>query len=67
MKILQIEVSGKMASELEALVKAGWFANENEIAHLALIEFVRRHRFELLEQFQRDDIAWALKQKGVQA
>jgi len=30
---------------------------------LALVEFVRRHRFELMEQFQRDDIAWALTQK----
>jgi hypothetical protein len=29
------------------------------------LEFVRRHRLELLEQFQREDIAWALKQKGI--
>jgi hypothetical protein len=31
---------------------------------LALVEFMRRHRFALLEQFQRDDIAWALRHTG---
>jgi len=49
---------------LGALVKGGWFANENEIVRLALLEFARRNRFALIEQFQRDDIAWALQQKG---
>jgi hypothetical protein len=43
--------------------KAGWFANEGEIARLALAEFVQGYRFELQEQFQRDDILWALSLK----
>lgn len=49
---------------MEQLVKAGWFRSEEEAVRLALIEFLRRHRFELLERFQREDIEWALKQKG---
>jgi len=44
-------------------VKAGWFRTEEEAVRLALLEFVRRHRVELLERFQREDIAWALRQK----
>lgn len=64
MKSIQIELPDKLAQELDAMVKAGWFSNEAEVVHLALLEFVRRHRLELLEQFQREDIAWALKQKG---
>lgn len=63
MKVLQIELPDKIAAELEALVVGGWFTDEAEIIHLALLEFVRRHRFALLEQFQREDIAWALQQK----
>jgi len=31
------------------------------------MEFMRRDRLALLEQFQREDIAWALKQKGLAA
>ena len=42
----------------------GWFTSEDEIARLALAEFVNRQRFELQEQFQRDDIAGVLSQPG---
>lgn len=64
MKSIHIELPDKLAQELDAMVKAGWFSNEAEVMRLALLEFVRRHRLELLERFQREDIAWALKQKG---
>jgi len=46
------------------MVKTGWFSNKEEVVRLALLEFVRRHHLELLERFQREDIAWALKRKG---
>jgi Arc/MetJ-type ribon-helix-helix transcriptional regulator len=59
MKTLEIELPDALAEELEELVKAGWFTNENEIGRLALAEFVNRHRFKLQEHFQREDIAWA--------
>jgi Arc/MetJ-type ribon-helix-helix transcriptional regulator len=62
-KTFQIEVPEQLANEVEGLVRAGWFASEAEITRLALTEFVHRHRFELQEQFQRDDIRWALSSK----
>ncbi len=64
MRSLQVELPDKLAGEVAALVQAGWFRSEDELVRLALVEFVQRHRFELLEQFQREDIAWALQQKG---
>jgi len=64
MRVLQVELPGKIASEIDALIKGGWFTNETEIVRLALLEFVGRHRFELLEQFHRDDIDWAIQQKN---
>jgi Arc/MetJ-type ribon-helix-helix transcriptional regulator len=64
MKSVQIELSDKLAGELDRLVKAGWFRNADEVMRLAIIEFVRRYKFELMERFQREDIAWALGQKG---
>lgn len=63
MKILQVELPDKLAAELEALVRDGWFHSEAEIIRLALAEFMRRHSGALTEQFQQEDIAWALQQK----
>jgi Arc/MetJ-type ribon-helix-helix transcriptional regulator len=67
MKVIQVELPDKITTELEALVKDGWFTDETEIIRLAVMEFMRRDRLTLLEQFQREDIAWALKQKGLAA
>ncbi len=64
MKSIHVELPEKLAEELGRLVEAGWFRNEDEAVRLALLEFVRRHRFELLERFQREDIAWALREKS---
>ena len=63
MKSVRIDLPDKLALELDTLVRAGWFHNQDELVRMALMEFVRRYRFELLEQFQREDIAWALQQK----
>jgi len=65
MKTLEIEVPDALAAKLKGLVEDGWFASEGEIGRLALAQFIDRHRFELAERFQREDIAWALGQKGV--
>ena len=63
MKVVQVEMPDQMAVELGTLVKEGWFDDEPEILRLALMEFITSLRFALLEQFQREDIAWALQQK----
>ena len=63
MKTLQFELPEQMAKELERLVRGGWFASEAELARIALSEFLRRNQFQLQEQFQRDDIQWALNLK----
>lgn len=64
MKTIQIEIPEKLAAEIEAYVRTGWFGSEAEVIRAALLEFVRRNRVGLLERFMRDDIEWALKQKG---
>jgi Arc/MetJ-type ribon-helix-helix transcriptional regulator len=64
MKTLEIELPDALAAQVERLVSDGWFASEDEIGRLALVEFVGRHRLELQEEFQREDVAWALTQKG---
>lgn len=61
MKTIELKVPDGLADRLEELVEAGWFRDQGEIARLALAEFVSRHRFELQERFQREDIEWALR------
>jgi Arc/MetJ-type ribon-helix-helix transcriptional regulator len=63
MKSMRLELPDKLAEELNRLVKAGWFHDEEEAIRLAVAEFLRQHRPDLLEQFQREDIEWALQQK----
>jgi Arc/MetJ-type ribon-helix-helix transcriptional regulator len=63
MTSIQIELPDKLAEALDTMVQQGWFRSEEEVLLLALLEFLRRHRLELREQFQRDDIAWSLRQK----
>ncbi len=63
MKVLQIAVPEQLDTEMGELLQAGWFTDREEIVRLALVEFIRRYHFALLERFQREDIVWALQQK----
>jgi Arc/MetJ-type ribon-helix-helix transcriptional regulator len=62
MTSMQIELPDQLAGAIQRLVQNGWFQTEREIIRLALVEFIHRHQAELTEQFQREDIAWALAQ-----
>ena len=61
MKAVNVELPDKLAAEVEAYVRAGWFGSEAEVIRAAVTDFIRRHRVELLERFMREDIEWALK------
>ena len=60
MKTLQVELPDKLAAELVELVKAGWFRDEQELIRYVLTEFVHHNQLELTEQYQMEDIEWAL-------
>ncbi len=63
MKTLQVELPDEMALEVENAVEAGSFANAAEVVRASLREFISRRRFELMEQQQLQDVAWALRDK----
>jgi Arc/MetJ-type ribon-helix-helix transcriptional regulator len=65
MKSIQIELPDKLVEAVDMLIQQGWFHSEEEVLRFALLEFLRRQRLELHERFQRDDIAWALRQKDI--
>jgi len=63
MKMLQVELPDQMAHEITDAVETGKFENATEVVRAALREFISRHRFELMEQQQLKDVAWALNEK----
>ena len=63
MKTLQVELPDQMAHEVETAVETGKFENATEVVRAALREFISHRRFELMEQQQLQDIAWALNEK----
>jgi Arc/MetJ-type ribon-helix-helix transcriptional regulator len=63
MKRLEVDLPDKLAEEIDATVQEGWFSTHGELVRAALQDFVRRHRFALLERQQREDIAWAVGQR----
>lgn len=63
MKTLQVELPDEMAREVENAVEAGTFKNAAEVVRASLREFISRRRFELMEQQQLEDVAWALREK----
>jgi len=64
MKTLRVELPDDLVAHLEYVVEQGWFTGESEVIRLAVAEFLKSHRYALLEQHQREDIAWALQQKA---
>jgi Arc/MetJ-type ribon-helix-helix transcriptional regulator len=63
MRTLNLKVPDRLVEAMEELVQTGWFVDESEIVRQALSEFLQHHRLQLQEQFQRDDIRWALSIK----
>ena len=63
MKTICVELPDKLADALGIILGQGYFQSEEEAVRFALVEFVENWKPALLERFQREDIAWALKQK----
>ena len=63
MKTLQIQVPDQLAVEIDNVIRSGLFENADEVVRQAIREFVRASRYRLLEQQQREDIAWVLREK----
>jgi Arc/MetJ-type ribon-helix-helix transcriptional regulator len=59
MKKLTINLADEMESDVSAFVRAGFFRSERDVLSAALIEFLRRHRPDLEERYQLQDVAWA--------
>jgi len=65
MKSVTIDLPDNLAVAIESYVKSGFFNSELDVLLVAICEFVRRNRIDLMERFAREDIEWA-KSRGYQ-
>lgn len=64
MKTLQVELPDQMADEVKDAVETGKFVDAADVVRTALREFISHRRFELMEQQQLADVAWALNERS---
>ncbi len=60
MKAFETEVPDRVYDQIAALVKGGWFRDENEVFGEAIRRFLDSHQPEIMEEFIRNDVEWGL-------
>ncbi|MEK7326150.1 MAG: CopG family transcriptional regulator [Chloroflexota bacterium] len=58
---VQAQIPTRLFLEVEALVKAGWFRDINDLFLEALRRYLDSHRPELIERFAQEDVEWGLR------
>jgi hypothetical protein len=57
---VQTQIPNRLLVEGEALVKAGWFRDLDDLFVEALRRYLDAHRPELTERFLQQDVEWGL-------
>lgn len=60
MKTIQTKMPEELYQKAMALVKEGWFKDEEDIFLEAIRRFLDSHRPALMEKFVLDDMEWGL-------
>jgi Arc/MetJ-type ribon-helix-helix transcriptional regulator len=60
MGVIQAEIPEQLIRKAQALVRDGWFRDEEDLFTEAIRRFVETHRTELMEKFIRQDVEWGL-------
>jgi len=60
METMQVELPEQLYKAVNALVKNGWFRDENEVLCEAVRKFIESFRPSLIEDFILNDVEWGL-------
>ena len=63
MHTLQVNLSDPIFNSIKEYISSGYFQSEDDFMQAVIIEFIRKNKIELMEQFQREDIKWGLENK----
>jgi Arc/MetJ-type ribon-helix-helix transcriptional regulator len=64
MNTVAVQIPEQLLHEADEMIHCGLFKSASDVVIAALSEFVRHYRPELMDQYAREDIAWA---KGLSA
>ena len=59
MNTVAVQVPEQLLKEADEMIHVGLFNSPGEVVIAALSEFVRHYRPQLMEEYAREDIAWA--------
>jgi len=59
--MVEISLPKRLAEEVQAEVKAGWYPDLNSLVVEAVRRYLETHHGELKEQFIHQDVAWGLQ------
>lgn len=60
MKTIPAKLTPKLVSELDELIKQGWYSNRSEAIRDAVRELVEKMRIETMKEAIKKDIEWGL-------
>ncbi|MBN2534152.1 MAG: hypothetical protein JXB88_14780, partial [Spirochaetales bacterium] len=56
-------LSDPIFNSIKEYISSGYFKSEDDFMQAVIVEFIRKNKIELMEQFQREDIKWGLENK----
>jgi len=60
---VQAKLPVRLLSEMEALVREGWFQDIDDLIADALRRYLDSHQPDLMERYIRQDVEWGLRGK----
>ncbi len=60
MQAIPAKITPKLAEEMDAIIKEGWYANRSEFIRDALREMIKKMKAERLEAAIKEDVHWGL-------
>ncbi len=60
METVPTKLTEKLITEMEALIKEGWYANKSELIRDAIRELIKKLKVERLASAIKEDVAWGL-------
>jgi len=60
METVPAKMTRRIVTEMEELIKQGWYANKSELIRDAVRELVKKQKVTQLESAIKEDIQWGL-------
>jgi len=60
MEAVPAKLTRRIVSEMEELIKQGWYANKSELIRDAIRELIKKQKVAQLESAIKSDIQWGL-------